>query len=528
MYDLADTHPTPQFARPRWLDLTGEWQFAFDPDDTGRDAHWETDAAHFDRTITVPFPPESEASGIGDTGPHRVVWYRREVDLSSLPREDGERLHLRFGAVDYRADVWVNGTHVAFHEGGHTPFQADVTHALGDGTATIVVRAEDDHADLGQPRGKQDWQTPSHGIWYRRTTGIWQPVWLEATGANRIADVHWQPDMTARALGAAIRLSSRPAQPLTLRVELSLHDEVIADDRLTINTDTHEARWNVARPGDWEARRLLWSPESPNLIEAKLTLLDGDTVLDTLHSYAGIRSTSVDGGKFLLNDRPLYLRSVLEQGFWPESHLAAPSPEAIRREVELIKELGFNAARLHQKIEDPRFLSWCDRLGLIVWGEMANAFLWSDTAAIRATREWTDAVMRDRSHPAIVAWVPINESWGVPGIAQSSVQRHWQESMWHLTHALDASRPVISNDGWEHTTTDIVTIHDYTTSGDVIRGRYGDAASLGGDTEDREAGPPPHPARPGSEPRASGDDHRVRWHQLRAALRQSAGTATAR
>jgi len=445
MYDLADTHPTPQFARPAWQDLTGEWQFAFDPDDRGRDSHWERETKPFDRAITVPFPPESEASGIGDPDPHRVVWYRREVDISSLDRRDEQRPRLHFGAVDYRADVWVNGNHVAFHEGGHTPFQVDITPALAidSTTAVIVVRAEDDPEDLGQPRGKQDWQTPSHGIWYRRTTGIWQPVWLDVVGQHHLADVHWQPDAHTLSLGATFTISPPARSPLTLRVELSLNGETLADDRISVTGETTTSRWQVGEPGHPGSRNtVLWSPGNPNLIEATLTLLDGDTVLDTVQSYAGLRSVGADHQSFLLNAFPCYLRSVLEQGFWPESHLAAPSPEAIRREVELILVLGFNHARIHQKVEDPRFLAWCDRLGLMVWGEMANAFTWSDRAVSRVTKEWTDVVLRDRNHPSIVGWVPINESWGVPALPSEPAQRHWQESLWHLTHALDGSRPV--------------------------------------------------------------------------------------
>ena len=482
MYTLADTHPTPQFARPRWQDLTGEWQFAFDPDDVGRDTHWESNTTPFDRTINVPFPPESSASGIGDPSPHPVVWYRRPVNLEGLPREDNERLLLRFGAVDYRADVWVNGTHVVFHEGGHTPFHADITHALDGDTAIIVVRAEDDPADLGQPQGKQDWQTPSHGIWYRRTSGIWQPVWLEVTGGYRISDIHWKPDADSLSLQAVTSITPAPSSPLTLHAELTLNGEAVADDWYTLSDSRYTSKWQLGTPGNPETRRsLLWSPDHPNLIEAKLSLLDGETVLDMIYSYAGLRSLDVDANGLILNRFPIYLRMVLEQGFWPESHLAAPSAEAIRREVELIQALGFNAARIHQKIEDPRFLSWCDRLGLLVWGEMANAFAWNEGAVARVTREWTDAVLRDRNHPAIVAWVPINESWGVPALSVDACQRHWQESMWHLSHALDGSRPVISNDGWEHTTSDILTIHDYTDSGEVIQQKYdadGIAATL--------------------------------------------------
>lgn len=481
MYELADTHPNPQFARPDWHDLTGEWQFAFDPQDAGRDAHWETDGSPFDRTITVPFPPESAASGIDDPSPHKIVWYRRDLDRSNIQLEPDQRLILHFGAVDYRADVWVNGTHVAFHEGGHTPFHADVTHALDAGTdaATIVVRAEDDPEDLAQPRGKQDWQTPSHGIWYRRTTGIWQPVWLEVVGRYRIANIHWQPDAASLSLGATTTVTPIPDSPLTLRIELSLNGTVLADDRLSFTGTSHSTGWQLGAPGKPDTRQqLLWSPDRPNLIEATLTLLDGDTVLDTVQSYTGLRSTSVDNHAFLLNGFPYYLRMVLEQGFWPESHLAAPSADALKREVELIKELGFNSARIHQKIEDPRFLAWCDRLGLIVWGEMANAFTWSDLAVTRTTREWTDAVVRDRNHPSIVAWVPINESWSVPALPSDSSQRHWQESLWHLTHALDGSRPVISNDGWEHTTSNILTIHDYNADGSVLEKKYGGVEDL--------------------------------------------------
>lgn len=478
MYELADKHPNPQFARPDWLDLTGEWQFAFDPDNVGIDNHWERITEPFDRTIIVPFPPESSASGIGDADPHPVVWYRREVALGSVERGKDQRLILHFGAVDYRADVWVSGIHVAWHEGGHTPFEVDITYALGEGsnTATVVVRAEDLPEDIAQPRGKQDWQTPSHGIWYRRTTGIWQPVWLEVVGRYRIADVHWQPDSTSLALAATTTIAPVPSAEtdLTLRVELSLNGKMLADDRFSLSDQPHTTSWQLGKPGIPSARsELLWSPANPNLIEATLTLLDGGTVLDTVLSYAGLRSVSVDQNGLILNGFPFYIRSVLEQGFWPESHLAAPSAEAIKREVELILDLGFNAARIHQKIEDPRFLSWCDRLGLVVWGEMANAFTFSDAAITRTTREWTDAVLRDRNHPSIVAWAPLNESWSVPALPHDPRQRHWQESLWHLTHALDGSRPVISNDGWEHTTSDILSIHDYCADGELLKAKYG-------------------------------------------------------
>jgi hypothetical protein len=218
---------------------------------------------------------------------------------------------------------------------------------------------------------------------------------------------------------------------------------------------------------------LLWSPEHPNLIDATLTLLAGDEVIDETQSYCGLRSVASDGRNFLLNGRPYYLRFALEQGYWPQSHLAAPGDEALRREVELAKDLGFNGVRIHQKVEDPRFLYWCDRLGLLVWGEMANAYVFSPAAIERLTREWLEVLARDYSHPCIVAWVPINESWGVPGLAHDQAQRHYVQALYHLTKALDPTRLTLGNEGFEHSVSDIYGIHDYSLEGSMLRERYG-------------------------------------------------------
>jgi hypothetical protein len=224
--------------------------------------------------------------------------------------------------------------------------------------------------------------------------------------------------------------------------------------------------------------KLLWSPESPNLIEATLTLLTGNEIVDEVQSYAGLRSVGVAHGRFLLNGRPYYLRLALEQGYWPESHLAAPTQEALRREVEVAKELGFNGIRIHQKVEDPRFLYWCDRLGLLVWGEMANAYVFSPNAVERLTREWQEVLARDYSHPCIAVWVPLNESWGIPNVASNSAQRHYVQTLYHLTKSLDPTRPVIGNDGWEHVISDIYSIHDYAFEGATLRERYGKTEAI--------------------------------------------------
>ncbi len=476
--DGIDQHPRPLLTRDRWTDLSGAWRFAFDDGDVGRDEGWVERPEVFDREIVVPFPPESRASGVGDPAFHPVVWYRRAFPVP--PTRPGERLLLHFGAVDYRVDVWVNGRFVVSHQGGQTPFSADITDRLRPGTdQAVVVRAEDDPGDLEQPRGKQDWEPAPHRIWYHRTTGIWQPVWLEPVPAVRIEGVRWTPDLDRGLLGVEVRLNAAPHRPVAVRLQLSLRGDLLADDRWLIGGAASQravaldlGRVTMGR------ERLLWSPRHPNLLDAELSLLDGDEELDRVGSYVGLRSCGVADGRFLLNGRPYYPRLVLAQNYWPESHLAAPSGEALRREAELAKALGFNGVRIHQKVEDPRFLAWCDRLGLLVWGEMANAYVFSPGAVERLTREWLEVVRRNASHPSVVTWVPLNESWGVPNLDRDPAQRDYVRALYHLTKALDPTRPVIGNDGWEHLASDIWGIHDYALDGATLRERYGTREAL--------------------------------------------------
>ncbi len=465
-------HPNPQFARQDWLDLCGLWSFAFDDEDEGLDHDWATRADPFDRTIRVPYPPESEASQINAPDYHPVVWYRRHFTARRAP---SQRVLLRFGAVDYSAQVWVNGQYIGQHQGGHTPFSFDITHALSadQPEQSLVVRAEDRPDDLGQPRGKQDWQAEPHAIWYRRTTGIWQPVWLEMVSHVYMEKLRWTPRLDTASLGLTLCLNRQPARPLSVTVRLRLRDKALVEDTYQINT--RELAREIALPVDARAIMrddYLWSPERPNLIEAEITLREDGASLDRVESYAGMRSVATQNRQLLLNGRPYYLRMVLEQGYWPESCLAAPSEDALRREVELIKQLGFNGVRIHQKVEDPRFLYWCDRLGLAVWGEMANAYVFSPEAAARLTCEWLQVLERDYNHPCIVTWVPVNESWGTPQLEQDSRQQEFLRALYALTKTFDPTRPVIDNDGWEHVQTDILSIHDYAYTGTTLKERY--------------------------------------------------------
>lgn len=465
-------HPRPQLTRARWIDLAGAWGFAYDDANQGLSEGWQERADVWTRTIQVPFPPESPASGIGNTTFHATVWYRRTFELS--PEDTGKRLLLHCGAVDYRAHIWVNGQLVATHEGGQTPFSADITTALrSHAEQVIVIRAEDAPLDLSQPRGKQDWQEQPHNVWYHRTTGIWQPVWLEPVVPTHITQVRWTPDLDQGYLGFTLRLQRQEETDLHLRVQLRLHSAILADDIYTVQGTEVQRQIAFDRAGMMNRSELLWSPEYPNLVDATLTLLSDNETIDEVQSYAGLRSVGVSNGRFLLNGHPYYLRLALEQGYWPGSHLAAPSNEALRREVELAKELGFNGVRVHQKVEDPRFLYWCDRLGLLVWSEMANAYVFSPNAVERLTREWMEVVTRDYSHPCIALWVPLNESWGIPDVARDPSQRHYVQTLYHLTKTLDPTRPVIGNDGWEHVITDIYSVHDYSFEGSILRERYG-------------------------------------------------------
>lgn len=487
--DQDGSYPRPQLVRPEWTDLCGEWELRFDDARAGLSERWFDSAAGavFDRTVIVPFPPESAASGIGDTGFHPVVWYRRSIHVApSAPGAgEGSRTLLHFGAVDYRCSVWIDGVFLGGHEGGHTPFSFDVTDALGssaataDGAHSLVVRAEDDPLDVAQPRGKQDWQLEPHVIWYDRTTGIWQPVWMETVAALHISHLALAPDVTSGSVTVSVELSARPPATTTLEVELSFAGEPLTSHSVAVRSNRLEVV--VALPGQINGQNyeeLLWSELTPRLIDVAIRVSDGVTPADVVASYFGLRSVAVERGRFLLNDRPVFLRSVLSQGFWPESHLAAPSADALRAEVQLIKDLGFNAARVHQKIEDPRFLYWADKLGLLLWEEMPSAYEFSPTAARRVVAEWSEVIRRDSSHPSIVTWVPLNESWGVQHIAHDSTVREYARSLFHLTKSLDSSRPVVSNDGWEHLDSDIWSIHDYEASGAIVGARYATAESV--------------------------------------------------
>lgn len=455
-------YPRPQFEREQWLNLNGPWKFRIDDGNVGLDEKWFTAPVNFPLTILVPFAAEAPLSGIGNRGFHPCVWYRR---LFTVPKEwSGRRILLNFGAVDYRATVWVNETIVATHEGGHSPFSCEITGQLQEtGDNLLTVRAEDPPTDRYIPRGKQHWEKEAGGIYYARTTGIWQTVWLEPVAHSYVKDVRITPHIEGSIKFEGVVINPQPFQYVAVEVQkegktAATGIGVVDGDRLLVEVE-------VAAPQ-------LWSPDVPNLYDVTIELHSDRGSLDRIRSYLGFRKISTNRGEVLLNGKRFFLRTVLDQGYWPESNLTPPSDEAIQADIRTARELGFNGVRKHQKAEDPRFLYWADRLGLVVSAEMANAYLYDPEAAARTAREWIDLVNRDYNHPSIVIWVPVNESWGVPNLTDPMQQAHLR-ALYYLTKSLDNTRLVIDNDGWEHTeATDLFAIHDYTPTGQEFIRRY--------------------------------------------------------
>ncbi|WP_334077997.1 glycoside hydrolase family 2 protein [Paenibacillus sanfengchensis] len=466
---VRNEYPRPQFVREAWISLNGEWDFDYDDNGTGEREAWYENH-DFASKIIVPFCYQSKLSGIGDTGFHDIVWYRKVFSVPDAYRKG--RLLLHFGAVDYEAKIWVNGKLVALHEGGHTPFHADITDVLTEGDNTVIVKATDYSRDVTLPRGKQFWEEKSAGIFYTRTTGIWQSVWLEPVPETYIRRIRLTPDIDENNIALDVFLSGyRPGALVNVKATITFKGEFVAEDMFSLKHESasrhiHLEDFNDHGLGRW------WTPEKPNLYDLELTLSVDGVVADNVKSYFGMRKISIEDGKLLLNNRSYFMKMVLDQGYFPEGILTAPSDDDLRRDVELTKEMGFNGARKHQKIEDPRYLYWADRLGLLVWGEMANAYQFSEPYVARMTQEWIQAVERDYNHPCIVAWVPLNESWGVPNILVDKQQQQHALAVYHMTKSLDPTRPVISNDGWELVSTDLVTVHDYEWRREVLTERY--------------------------------------------------------
>ena len=471
-------YPRPQFVRSDWLCLNGEWEFEIDQGDSGLDRGLR-DRPLNDKII-VPFCPESELSGILNRDYLNAVWYRREVTIPAAWGDQTPLLH--FQAVDYDTTVWVNGAEVGRHRGGSTPFSCDLSKIAKSGeTITIVVRARDSHT-LPQPRGKQSRLYGAFGAIYYRTTGIWQTVWLEPVPKAALLRPRLTPDVANSAIHLTQPISGTSKAGLRLRATLKDADgEVVSAE---VPADQGFApQITLAIP---EIRRHLWSIEDPHLYDLDLQLLGADgTVIDHATSYAGLRSVTIEGKAAKLNGKVVFQRLVLDQGYYPDGILTAPTDEALKRDIELSMAAGFNGARLHQKVFEERFLYYADQLGYLVWGEFPDWGISHDGLEYdhqRATAsfitEWLEELDRDYSHPAIIGWCPLNETWQRTSDQITDLDVVTR-GMFLAAKAMDTTRPVLDTSGYSHriAEADIYDSHDYTQDPALFRERHAGLAN---------------------------------------------------
>ena len=441
-------HPNPQLQRESWINLNGVWEFEIDKSASGVDRKlYEADKLNGE--IIVPFCPESKLSGIGDTDFLNSVWYKRTVEL----QKGAHRTILHIGACDYLTTVYINKIKVGSHKGGYTSFSFDITDFIADGTNTIVIHALDDNRTGLQPRGKQSALYHSHHCDYTRTTGIWQTVWLEMIPETHIQSVKYYPNAANGSLNIKALVTGNGTLTAVAYYEGKEVGKASAKNSgnnvdLTISlSETH-----------------LWEVGCGRLYDLVLTYGE-----DQIQSYFGLRSVRLDGYKFLLNGKSVFQRTVLDQGFYPDGIYTAPTEEALINDIKISMDAGFNGARLHEKVFEPRFLYHCDKMGYLVWGEYANWGLEHTELHALPTflREWAETIERDFNHPAIIGWCPFNETWDLNHKKQND---EVIEMVYRYTKAVDTTRPCIDSSGNFHVMTDIYDFHDYCQNVDEFKG----------------------------------------------------------
>lgn len=459
-------YPRPQLVRRDWVNLNGEWNFAFGDEVSESEAL----EGKLPRNIKVPFAYETELSGINDTSQHNTVWYSRKIC-----GKKGRRTILVFEGADYNTQVYVNGKIAGSHRGAYSRFSFDITDYLNDNDNILTVKCTDDDLSA-QMRGKQRWEKDSYGCWYVQTTGIYKTVWLEYVNEVHLTKLKITPDISDNTVRFDIGVSL-PAENVEVKIEISFDGRHIQtasvtaadiDNTISVRLDSR----NVTYQSE------LWSVWNPALYDVEITVLKNGAVTDAAGSYFGLREYTVKDGKQLFNNAPFYAKLVLDQEYWKASGLTPPSEDAIIRDIQLAKEMGFNGCRKHQKNEDERFYYYADIMGFTVWCEMPSNYWYCDEASKAVTSEWLDIVTQNYSHPSLVTWVLFNESWGVKGIASNPSQSSLATGLYHLTKSIDTMRPVISNDGWSHAKSDILTLHNYEQDADMLYSIYDDTVRL--------------------------------------------------
>lgn len=461
-------YPRPDFCREDWESLDGIWEFEFDDTNIGERQRWY-DQHDFKEKINVPFCYQSKCSGIEDLGYHPYVWYRR---MFTIDKTDIKNVLLHFGAVDYHTKVWINHEYAGEHFGGNDSFCFEIARFLKKGNNEIVVLAEDkDSCEC--PRGKQIWSRKPERCWYTATTGIWQTVWLEYTGESYFDKVHIIPDIDNRCVNIDVYWKGKELKKSVLCKVMFQGEEIVTgiregkDERVSFRFSIYE--------DDPIEEYHYWTPEHPNLYYVTLQLTDEKGQQDLVYSYFGMRKISVKNGRILLNNKPLFQKLLLDQGYWSDSLMTPPNDNCFRTDLELVKEMGFNGVRKHQKIESPRFYYWADILGVLVWEEMPSAYSFSERAIKNTVQEWISILERDYNHPSVITWVTLNESWGVRNIYVSGQQQDYARALYYLTKSIDPTRLVSINDGWEQMEeSDLCSVHDYLVTGDSLHEKYSD------------------------------------------------------
>lgn len=445
-------HPNPQWERDTWKNLNGTWEFEFDFGCSAVERRlWEK--KRFDREILVPFCPESRLSGIGYTDFINGVAYRKNFELSQ--EELSGRVLLHFGAVDYEASVYVNGTLVGSHKGGYTSFCFDITKHVAPGPNTLFVAVKDDVRSGLQPKGKQAHLYASSGCDYTRTTGIWQTVWLEFVPERHIQSAKYYPDPA----NGKVTVTGLVQGQGTLQLTALWEDKPVGEAALSVEDGFFTAQLDLSETH-------LWEPGKGGLYTLLLSFGE-----DRVKSYFGLRTAKFQGRKFLLNGKSLFQRFVLDQGFYPDGIYTAPTEEDLVKDIQLSFAAGFNGARLHEKVFEARFLYHCDRLGYLVWGEYPNWGL--DHAHPLSTEtylnQWSEAVERDFNHPAIIGWCPFNETWGY---REEREKNALLSSLYKLTKRLDPTRPCIDSSGNYRILSEVYDIHDYDQDTQSFQARW--------------------------------------------------------
>ena len=450
-------YPRPQFVRQNWQNLNGEWDFYFDYNDIGETQGFPKG---FTTTlkINVPFAYQCPESGIGKEELCKTIWYQRHIELGDL---QNQLMFLHLEGCDYHTTVWVNGVLCGSDSGGYHRLTFDVTQACTQGDNLVVIKVTDDYSRL-IPRGKQRWEKSNFGCWYVDVAGIYKTAWLEQVNTNHLQWAKIAPQLNNSSV--AIDFSATSTNNSHLQATIWYNNQLVAKQMVPVANKTMVV--------DLSGNLHLWQEGQGNLYDVQFDLVCDGVVVDSVGSYFGMRDISIKEGKVLLNGKPLYQRLILDQGYWPQSALTPPSEQALQDDIVLTLQMGFNGARKHQKVEDERYLYYADVYGFIVWAEMPSMYDFTPQSAQNFEREWLLAVHQQYNHPCILCWVPFNESWGVEHILTDKVEQDFVNRVYQATKQIDSMRLVITNDGWEHTISDLVTIHHYTQEGATLRSAF--------------------------------------------------------